>query len=416
MWLSVADVAANTFDHNEFGWEMGWVARSLFLHQGFSSPFLPFTGPTALVPPLYPWLISRAFVLFGLYTWAAAVAVLSFNSLCSALTCIPLYFLGRNSLGERLGRLTAVAWALFPLSVYFSANRVWDYALTGLLFSLCLLLAQQLHRRAWAAWAGFGLLYGLAVLSNPSVLPMLPVLLIVACWQLHRQGRTWALKSLLSVAAFLAVCAPWQVRNHRVMHADFLLRDGFAIEFYAGNNGNTFESNSAAAHPASNAAEMLRYQQLGEIGYIAEKHQLAVEFVAHHPAWFALACMHRVVRFWTGWWSFSPAYMRYQPLDLPLIPMLVFLLWAMIRGIRRWWARDRAAAMPYLAAVILFPAPYYLTHSSPDYRQPLEPVVIMLVCVGLFGLDSAKAQATLERSSAEKQGSCLAPQFRRGAG
>jgi len=40
--------------HAAFGWEMGWVARSIFQGHGFSSPFFPFTGPTAMVPPLFP--------------------------------------------------------------------------------------------------------------------------------------------------------------------------------------------------------------------------------------------------------------------------------------------------------------------------------------------------------------------------
>jgi hypothetical protein len=56
--LVVPEVAANTFDHNAFGWEMGWTARSIFLGHGFTSPFLPLTGPTALVPPIYPYIVA----------------------------------------------------------------------------------------------------------------------------------------------------------------------------------------------------------------------------------------------------------------------------------------------------------------------------------------------------------------------
>ena len=35
--------------------------------------------------------------------------------------------------------------------------------------------------------------------------------------------------------------------------------------------------------------------------------------------------------------------------------------------------------------LLLFPLPYYLTHSSMDYRQPIEPQIIILVTIGLFG-------------------------------
>src|SRR5271154_3740271 len=93
--------AAASIDHAEFGWEMGWVARSIFLGHGFSSPFFPFTGPTAMVPPIFPYMLASMFHLFGLYTAKAAFAILSINSLLSALTCIPIYFSARYALGEK---------------------------------------------------------------------------------------------------------------------------------------------------------------------------------------------------------------------------------------------------------------------------------------------------------------------------
>ena len=383
--LVIPQVSANTFDHNEFGWEMGWVARSIALGHGFSSPFLPISGPTALVPPIYPYFLATMFRLFGLYTPAAAFAVLGFNSLCSALTCIPLFFLVRNSINERVGRIAAFAWAIYPFAIYFSADRVWDYALTSLLFTTCLLIAQRLHLRGSVAWAGFGALYGIAVLSNPSISTMLPILLLLAAYKVWKVNGAWHLKGLIAMLAFLAVCTPWNLRNQREMHSTFFVRDGFWIEFYAGNNGDTTESNAPWAHPASNANEMVKFQTLGEIAYIADKHHLATDFVSHHKAFFLASTLHRFVRFWTGYWSFSASYLRYEPLDLPNFPFCLFLCWAMVRGIRHLWRADAPASLPYLAAVLVFPLPYYLTHCSMDYRQPLEPVILILVVVGLFG-------------------------------
>ena len=267
-------VGSHTINYNDFGWEsweVGWTARSIFLGKGFSSPFLPTTGPTAIIPPLYTYLLAEAFRLFGLNTTKAAFVVLSFNSLCSALTCIPLYFLARNTLSERAGRFVAIAWSLYPFAVYFSADRIWDYALTGLLFTSALVLAQHLHEKSITAWLGFGALYGMAVMSNPSVVSLLPFLLMLALYRVRKARQPWFTKGIVATLAFVAVCTPWTLRNERVMHAHFFLRDGFWLEFYAGNNGDTSESNSAFAHPASNPVEMQKYQQLGEIRYMAEK-------------------------------------------------------------------------------------------------------------------------------------------------
>ena len=45
-------------DHWKFGWEMGRVARSICDGNGFSSPFFDPSGPTAILSPVYPYLIA----------------------------------------------------------------------------------------------------------------------------------------------------------------------------------------------------------------------------------------------------------------------------------------------------------------------------------------------------------------------
>jgi hypothetical protein len=223
-------------------------------------------------------------------------------------------------------------------------------------------------------------------MSNPSIVSLLPFLLGLAVLRVARVRGPWLRNGALAALAFFAVCTPWQVRNQRVMHSTFFVRDGFWLEFYAGNNGDTHESNSAWAHPASNPAEMRKYIELGEVRYMADKKALSVDFVQHHPGFFAVATLRRIVRFWTGYWSFDPTYLRYEPFDLPNVPFCLFLSFFMIKGLIRWWKEDRPHALPYLIALLVFPVPYYMTHSTMDYRQPLEPLVIILVTIGLFGI------------------------------
>jgi 4-amino-4-deoxy-L-arabinose transferase-like glycosyltransferase len=383
-------VSANTFDHNEFGWEMGWTARSLALGRGFSSPFLPITGPTAIVPPLYPFLLAAVFKLFGVYSAASAIVILGFNSLCSALTCIPIYLTLRSAANRRIARIAAFGWAIYPFSIYFAADRVWDYALTALLFSTCFWAVQRLHRHGLIAWLGFGLLVGVTGLSNPSVLSLIPVLVLLQLVRMRRSGNRWLRSAVVRTLALTLACAavwtPWAVRNHRVLQSNSLIRDGFWLEFYAGNSGDTTDSNSPAAHPASNPSEMHQYQVAGEIAYMAQKKILSIALVRQHPAAFAKVTVRRAVRFWTGFWSFSSAYLHREPLDGPNVIFCTALTLLLLVGLRRWWRQDRAAALPHALAVVLFPIPYYLTHSSMDYRQPIEPLILSLVVLGACGL------------------------------
>jgi 4-amino-4-deoxy-L-arabinose transferase-like glycosyltransferase len=385
--LTFHAVAGAGGDHAEFGWEMGWTARSVALGHGFSGPFQGLSGPTALVPPLYVYLLAGVFKLFGLYTARSAFVILTLNAIFSSLTCLPLYLAIRQLLGHRAGAIAGWAWVVYPYSIYFSSSRVWDYALTACLFCTCFLVAQRLHRTTRiVAWIGFGILYGISVLSNPSIATMLPVFLMIALWRVRQDGGPWLRNGLLTLLAFGCVMSPWVLRNERTLHIAAPLRDGFWLEAYAGNHGDTFESNPGDSHPASNAHEMQLYLQQGEVKYMAQKKAMTLAWVEHHPVAFAVVSLRRVVRIWTGFWSLSNAYLTTEPLDLPDIFFCSSITLLMFLGLRRWWRADRWSVLPYAALLVLFPLPYYLTHASPDYRQPMEPAVVALAAVGAFGL------------------------------
>src|SRR5208283_4227680 len=65
-------------------WAFGRVARSLVTGHGFGNVFAD-TGPTAVVAPVYTYLLAGVFWLFGTYTPASIVAALAINSVFSAL-------------------------------------------------------------------------------------------------------------------------------------------------------------------------------------------------------------------------------------------------------------------------------------------------------------------------------------------
>ncbi|MBB5060860.1 hypothetical protein HDF16_005596 [Granulicella aggregans] len=193
------------------------------------------------------------------------------------------------------------------------------------------------------------------------------------------------LRGIVTVVALATVVGPWAIRNDRVMHAASPVRDGFWLEFWAGNSGDTTTSNPAWAHPASNAVEMNAFEAEGETLYLEHKHILATSFLRHHPLLFASVSLRRVVRFWTGFWSARSSYLQSEPLDRPNVFFCTFVTLLMLRGIGRWWREDRGHAIPYLFLLIVFPLPYYLTHSSMDYREPIEPQIVIMVAIGIVG-------------------------------
>ena len=156
--------------------EMARIAGSLATGHGFSSPFIEPTGPSAYVPPVYPLLLAGIFKLFGVYTAQSAFVSMAVNVLFSALTCLTLFYLGARMFGAGVGALTAWGWALNLYSIFF-AEIHWETCLSALLLSLLLLLALRLvHSSSARTWAGFGLLWGFAALTNTALVSFMPFL------------------------------------------------------------------------------------------------------------------------------------------------------------------------------------------------------------------------------------------------
>jgi hypothetical protein len=103
-------------------------------------------------------------------------------------------------------------------------------------------------------------------------------------------------------------------------------------------------------------------------------------------------CVRRAVRFWTGLWSLSRPYLAIEPFDIPNIFFCTTLTVLMLRGLRRLWNVNRQAAMAYLILLVVFPIPYYLSHCSTDYRQPIESPILALVTFGIFGFGNRREE------------------------
>jgi len=99
--------------HWRFAGETGRIAQSIVEGKGFGSPLVADTGPTAWMIPVYPYLVAGTFKIFGVYTKPSAIFLLSLDSLFSALTCIPIFFIARRNFGDRVACAAGWTWAFF---------------------------------------------------------------------------------------------------------------------------------------------------------------------------------------------------------------------------------------------------------------------------------------------------------------
>jgi hypothetical protein len=139
---------------------------------------------------------------------------------------------------------------------------------------------------------------------------------------------------------------------------------------------------------------MKKYLSMGEIPYLAEKKALSLADLRNHPHYefLIVKTLRRIVYYWTGYWSFSADELRDQPYTPGTVFYLTSVTMFMLLGLRSLWRTSRTTVMPYLLLIGSFPITYYLTHPMMDYRQPLEPAVVVLGVAGAMALRRALAR------------------------
>jgi len=371
-------------DHYAFGYEFGRVARSIATGHGFSSPYPEPTGPTALIGPVYPYLLAGVFKLFGVYTTASALLILTLNNLFSSFTCVPIVLIARRVFGPAVAAWAGWSWAFFPYSLAGSNGWVWETILTTLLLTLLILYTLHLeHSVSYLAWIGYGLLWSFPALNSAATLSALPFL---GVWILVRQWRNNRNPVGPVVAAslvFLVAVAPWIWRCSRLYGRFVAFRGNFGLEVMVGNSNDTSHPSNWNMLPGENRAELENLQCAGEPAYMAEKLREARQVIASQPVRYAGQTLRRMLYSWTELWNFPPRW-NLDGSGVPDVLMYSFISLLAFVGLGRAIRNSWLDAMPLMIPLIFFPVVYYLTHEDVRFRHPIDPLVVIFAVYGAF--------------------------------
>ncbi len=384
-----------TLDGNfSFGWEMGRIGRAIATGRGFADPFDAQTGLTAWEPPLYPYLIAGVFKLAGVYSAASALILLSFNSLCSALTCVPIFLVTRRCFSERVAVWTSWMWALLPFAMFWSTRAVWETSLAALLLALLFWLALEMENLTGVApWIAFGMLWGVAALTNTSLISFLPASGLWAWYCSSKRGKPALAGVVLASLFFAATIAPWLVRNYETFGQFIFIRSNFGAELRLGNGPGADGTWMQFLHPSQNITELRRYQQMGELAYVAERKREALEFIRADYWRFAWLSVKRFVYYWGGLPRSSeiPALAPFK--NSVFLASSVLAFWGLGRALRK----RQPGAWLFLWLILSYATIYYFVFPHPRYRHPIEPEMGILI---VYVISEAKPRKSINRAAA----------------
>jgi len=369
-----ASAATDRLQHYAFGLETGAVAGSLASGRGFASPFGGDTGPSAWVGPIYAGILALFFKIFGLYSVASCVAILTFNCLCSALTCIPMWCIGMRTVGRNATLIGGWIWTLCLTFMEWPTTWVWEMPLSALLLTLMVLLTLQLvDEESSLRWNLWGLVCGLATLTNPALCTCIVISGLWLVWRRWRLKRAWLQHTIVAACLCIMVISPWLVRNRMVFGQWVFLRSNFSFELTLGNYPNASGYGWTGKHPAVNHHVFEQYKEMGEVAFLKEKKMEAYRYMEEHPGEFLQLTASRVWGFWKG------TYLTYAQSD-GVEKMKYFWPWslAMAIGLLAYCLKERTTGTYFALLLFLYPLPYYITYPQTRYRHAIEPIMLLL--------------------------------------
>jgi 4-amino-4-deoxy-L-arabinose transferase-like glycosyltransferase len=363
-------------DQNDFGfgYEMGRIGHAIATGRGFADPFGPMTGPTAWEPPLYPYLIATVFRLTGIYTHASAFVLLTINSVFSALTCIPIFLIARKCFNEKIAVWSAWGWALLPMVMYWSTRWVWETSLAALLLAVIFWLTLELEElNGLMPWIGFGLLWGVAALTNTSLISFLPASGLWVWYRRWKAGKPSLAGIALASVFFAATIAPWLVRNYEAFGKFVFIRSNFGAELRLGNGPGADGTWMSYLHPTQNALALRQYEQMGETAYVAERKRQAMDFIRSDYGRFAWISFKRFVYYWAG----RPRSSENSALvdNSAFLASSILAFWGLGRALRR----RQPGAWFFFWLMVCYPTIYYFVYPHSRYRHPIEPAMAILI-------------------------------------
>lgn len=346
-------------------------------------------------PVFYPLFLAAVYTLGGpSMLWAE-----SLQAVIGATTCVLTCRLGERLFDRRAGILAGAITACYGPLVFFDGQLL----ATGwaVFWSVALLLGSFAVLRGGRpfAWAALGLGGGLAVLTRPTFLPFLVLLLPgLAVSHLRRgaSGRAILGRFALAVAGLALVLLPAASASARYSERFSILPASGGINLYVGNNPD--RTNTVALRPGWEWSELTRMPERFGVERRRDTSAffkgLVLDYAREQPAAFAAGLAAKAAEL-------------ASPRELPRnVDLYVFRKGSAVLRLLVWKIgpfgfpfgvllplalvgaslRERRGAWPFPLFLVSYGLSIVAVFVSARYRAPLVPALAVLAGGGLAAL------------------------------
>jgi 4-amino-4-deoxy-L-arabinose transferase-like glycosyltransferase len=349
---------------------------------------------TARRPPLYPFVLSLLYRIFGAKPAVARICQVVLGTMIVWL----VFVVSKRLFTPWVAWVAAALTAVNPFLVFISG-----YLLTENLYIvilLLILLAVPKPTWEWRRILPAGLLLGLCSLARPTALGM--ALWIVAFALLLGDGSIGkrALRGFVILALVGLMMLPWGARNHAVFGKWLFSTTHGGVTFYQGNNEAvlTYPQYYGGVAPLYMLPGYESLEKMPELERDEEARAMGKRFLKEHKRSVPILAWRKFARFWrfrsdagmsgvkSGWWFSKESTLGRLASSLDVgfayavfvIPLFVIGLFLSLRAWRRY---------VYLyGLVVIHTAVTLVFHGSIRMRVPLEPVIAIFAAYAIHFL------------------------------
>lgn len=391
MWVRPLDLTEGL---NPNWWEIIHNVESGNGFKGCETSYFPGCQMTLQETAMREPLPVLLYALVARLTGNSPFALQFQQVLLNVLTLLAIFLLGKELRDITTGLLAAVAWATYLPVLRVEAHLNGDVLAALLVTTGVLMFLRAVKRGHVRDWIGFGIFFGLAILSRTATMSVTFALIwgytLYLLWQKRKAAFTQTIpirNILISLGLLVFTVSPWVIRNWVVFGEPVIGTTLVGYNLYRHNADVTVEVmphyvGSAQAtveiekfiveHPELltplNEAQVDRIYRDGAISRIVANPEEYIElfFYRFLPLWFNIGVLEQYDK--------SMTFLDYLIVFQQLV-LLILFLYAVRKG--DWFSKLIAWS------ILLFVLSYMAVDSQLRYLLPVAPLVLV---IGVFGL------------------------------
>jgi hypothetical protein len=385
--------------NKHLGAEYYFIAQALTAGKGFSNPFQVDTGPTAWMPPLYPFFLAVLITLFH-STLSVACIVVFLKNVVLVVAGLVIYGIAQRTARTMKAVCAVAVYLVLLLNDFRSFFQITHDTWFVLLFITTIFpLAVYLRKHGFTLATAliWGLVGGLSMLASPVV-----GVVWCALWLAVLVTKKNVRMQFISLALCLVLFSPWIIRNYAVFGKFIAMKsnlffDAYFVNYELGKDGLIDGPTFLEKHPVWQAQEdpEAPYRKQGEVKFLETYKQKFLDALARDPYTYLGNIKNRLLA----------ALFIYYPLDdceqpllgrsiIHALPFMGFLIILLFKGYRGSDYMKLA-----MVTCVLYLLPYIAVNYYVRYAIPLTPLKVLFVFWGIDLLVTRRHTQPAEESS-----------------